>query len=86
MTAIAEWAADMPQTVLAALGARRDPLTGYRTAPGEATIRRTLARLEPEALAAAIGAWFAYRDRPDRWRRAIAVDGKTLRGARRDGR
>jgi hypothetical protein len=41
MTAIAEWAADMPQTVLAALGARRDPLTGYRTAPSEATIRRT---------------------------------------------
>jgi signal transduction histidine kinase len=86
MTAIAEWAADMPQTVLAAVGARRDPLTGYRTAPGEATIRRTLARLDPEAVAAAIGAWFAYRDRRDRRRRAIAVDGKTLRGARRDGR
>ena len=48
MTAIAEWATDMPQTVLAALGARRDPLTGYRTAPSEATIRRTLARLEPK--------------------------------------
>jgi predicted transposase YbfD/YdcC len=86
MTAIAEWATDMPQTVLAALGARRDPLTGYRTAPSEATIRRTLARLEPEALAAAIGAGFAYCDRPDRRRRAVAVDGKTLRGARRDGR
>ena len=70
------------QTVLAALGARRDPLTGYRTAPGEATIRRTLARLDPEALAAAIGVWLAHRDRPDRRRRAIAVDGRTLRGAR----
>jgi hypothetical protein len=83
MTAIAEWAADMPQTVLAALGARRDPLTGYRTAPGEATIRRTLARLDPEALTAAIGAWLAHRDRPAQRhrRRAVAVDGKTLRGA-----
>ena len=54
--------------------------------PSEATIRRTLARLDADALAAAIGAWLADRDRPDRRRRAVAVDGKTLRGARRDGR
>jgi predicted transposase YbfD/YdcC len=86
MTAIAEWATDMPQPVLAALGARRDQLTGHRVAPGETTIRRTLARLDPEALAAAIGAWLADRGRHDRRRRAVAVDGKTLRGARRDGR
>jgi predicted transposase YbfD/YdcC len=84
MTAIAEWATDVPQPVLAALGARRDPLTGHRTAPGEATIRRTLARLDPEALAAAIGAWLADRGRHDQRRRAVAVDGKTLRGAKRD--
>jgi predicted transposase YbfD/YdcC len=49
--------------------------------PSETTIRRTLARLDAEALAAAIGAWLADRDRPDRRRRAVAVDGKTLRGA-----
>jgi hypothetical protein len=55
--------------------------------PAEATIRRTLARLDPEALAAAIGAWLTDRSpRPNRRRRAVAVDGKTLRGARRDGR
>jgi predicted transposase YbfD/YdcC len=84
MTAIAEWATDVPQPVLAALGARRDPLTGHRPAPGEATIRRTLARLDPEALAAAIGAWLADRGRHDQRRRAVAVDGKTLRGAKRD--
>jgi predicted transposase YbfD/YdcC len=84
MTAIAEWATDMPQPVLAALGARRDPLTGHRVAPGEATIRRTLARPDPEALAAAIGAWLADRGCHGRRRRAVAVDGKTLRGANRD--
>jgi predicted transposase YbfD/YdcC len=85
--AIAEWAADAPQPVRAALGARRDPRTGrwVWTVPTESTIRRTLARLDAEALAAAIGAWLADRDRPDRRRRAVAVDGKALRGARRDG-
>src|SRR6266498_3854114 len=33
-----------------------------------------------------IGAWLADRDRTGRRRRALAVDGKTLRGARCDGR
>ena len=89
IAAIAEWAADAPQPVRAALGTRRDPLTGHWiwAVPSETTIRRTLARLDAEALAAAIGAWLADRDRPDRRRRAVAVDGKTLRGAKRgDGR
>jgi DDE_Tnp_1-associated len=40
LTAIAEWATDTPQPVLAALGVRRDPLTGQRTPPDAATIRR----------------------------------------------
>jgi predicted transposase YbfD/YdcC len=85
MVAIAEWAADAPQPVLAALGARRDPLTGHFAVPAEATIRRTLARLDAEALAAVVGAWLSHRaggDHHDRRRRAVAVDGKTLRGAR----
>jgi predicted transposase YbfD/YdcC len=83
IAAIAEWAADAPQPVRAALGARRDPRTGHWVwaVPSETTIRRTLARLDAEALAAAIGAWLADRDRPDPRRRAVAVDGKTLRGA-----
>ena len=87
MAAIAEWAADAPQLVRVALGARRDG-PAHWVVPSEATIRRTLARLEAEALAEVIGAWLADRDRPDqrRRRRAVAVDGKTLRGARRDGR
>ena len=83
VAAIAEWAADAPQPVRAALGTRRDPRTGHWVwaVPSETTIRRTLARLDAEALAAAVGAWLADRDRPDRRRRAVAVDGKTLRGA-----
>jgi predicted transposase YbfD/YdcC len=90
MAAIAEWAADAPQPVRAAFGARRDAPDRW-VVPTEATIRRTLARVDPTALAAVIGAWLADRDRPGRpgqqhRRRAVAVDGKTLRGARRDGR
>ena len=86
ITAIAEWAADTPQPVRAALGARRDAPDQWAV-PCETTIRRTLARVDPQALAAAISAWLSHRGRPDRRRRAIAVDGKTLRGARRpDGR
>jgi Transposase DDE domain len=59
--------------------------------PTETTIRRTLGRLDAQALAAAVGAWLRVRDRQhhDRLetqqrqrRRAVAVDGKTLRGAR----
>jgi predicted transposase YbfD/YdcC len=80
IAAIAEWAADTPQSIRAALGTRRDPFAGRWVVPTETTIRRTLARLDAEALAAAIGAWLADRDRPGR-RRAVAVDGKTLRGA-----
>jgi predicted transposase YbfD/YdcC len=92
IAAVAEWAADAPQPVRAALGTRHDPLTGrwVWAVPTETTIRRTLARVDPEALAAAIGAWLADRDRPGQpgqHRRAVAVDGKTLRGAKRgDGR
>jgi predicted transposase YbfD/YdcC len=87
ITAIAEWAADTPQPVRAALGARRDA-PDYFTVPAEATIRRALARLDADALASAVGAWLADRDRPPTpgpatsQRRAVAVDGKTLRGAR----
>jgi hypothetical protein len=85
MTAIAEWAADTPQPVRAALGARRDG-PDHWAVPVETTIRRTLSRLDADAVATAIGAWLADRDRHERRRRALAVDGKTLRGAKRDGR
>jgi predicted transposase YbfD/YdcC len=84
MAAIAEWATDTPQPVRAALGARHHA-PGHFTVPAEATIRRTLAHLDADALAAAVGAWLADRESSGpaaSRRRAVAVDGKTLRGAR----
>jgi predicted transposase YbfD/YdcC len=86
IAAIAEWAADTPQPVRAALGARRDAPDHFAV-PAEATIRRTFSRLDADALAAAVGAWLADRECPRpaasrSRRRAVAVDGKTLRGAR----
>jgi hypothetical protein len=87
ITAIAEWAAAAPQPVRAALGTRRDRLTGHFMVPTKTTIRRTLGRLDTQAMAAALGAWLCDRDRHDRRgqrrrRQAVAVDGTTLRGAR----
>jgi predicted transposase YbfD/YdcC len=86
LAAIAEWAADAPPVVLAALGVRRDPLVGAWQVPGETTIRRAFTDLDADALDAVVGTWLRDRQRPPpRWcRRAVAVDGKTLRGDRRD--
>jgi DDE_Tnp_1-associated/Transposase DDE domain len=86
VTAIAEWATDAPWPILAALGVRGDPLTRRCHVPGEATIRRVLARIDGDAVDATIGAWLADRLRPPPSpRRVLAVDGKTLRGSARQG-
>jgi DDE_Tnp_1-associated/Transposase DDE domain len=86
VTAIAEWATDAPWPILAALGVRGDPLTRRCQVPGEATIRRVLARIDGDAVDATIGAWLADRLRPPPSpRRVLAVDGKTLRGSARQG-
>jgi predicted transposase YbfD/YdcC len=84
LAAIGEWAADAPARVLAALGVRRDPLTGAFRPPAEATVRRVLARIDPDALDQAVGRWLARQPPPPlprRPQRAVAVDGKTLRGS-----
>jgi predicted transposase YbfD/YdcC len=70
---------------------RRDPLRRAWRPPGEATVRRVLARVDPDALDRAIGAWLASQQPPPPPtrpppaprppRRAVAVDGKTLRGS-----
>src|SRR6266545_4767762 len=91
LAAIAEWAADAPGPVLAALGVRRHPLTGAWRPPAEATLRRVLARVDPDTLDQVVGAWLARQQppvpttrpppAPRRPPRAVAVDGKTLRGS-----
>jgi predicted transposase YbfD/YdcC len=75
--AIGEWAADLPQHLLAVLGARMDRRRGRYRAPDEATVRRVLGSVDGDALDDALGAWLAGRAPRVR---AIAVDGKTLRG------
>jgi predicted transposase YbfD/YdcC len=89
LAAIGEWVADAPGPVLAALGVRRDPLRRVWRPPAEATIRRVLARVDPDALDQVIGRWLADQQPPPprpAWRRAVAVDGKTLRGSGHHGR
>jgi predicted transposase YbfD/YdcC len=82
LLAASEWAAAAAQEVLAVLGGRRDPWTGRHPVPGEATIRRVLTGIDADALDRAVGGWLADRN-PGRTWRAIAVDGKALRGAAR---
>jgi predicted transposase YbfD/YdcC len=97
-TAVGEWVADAPPQVLTSLGIRRDPLTGRFEPPDEATIRRVLESADAAALDAAVGSWLAVRvqaaDQGQQGsgrgrRRALAVDGKSVRGTRHassDGR
>jgi predicted transposase YbfD/YdcC len=77
--AIAEWAADIPARVRAGLGLPRGAV------PDLATIWRVLTSVDPAALDAAAGSWVSARlaaARAGRRRVVLAVDGKTVRGAR----
>jgi predicted transposase YbfD/YdcC len=74
-TAIAEWAADAGQ-------ATRDALGIIGVVPCESTFRRTLQAMDADALDEAAGGWAQQRTAPAAGaRRAVAVDGKTLRGS-----
>lgn len=84
VTAISEWAADAPPEVLVALGARTDR-QGRRVPPSASTFRRVLRLLDAQAVAAAFGAWLAGQvlaGLADATALVIALDGKTVRGAR----
>jgi len=51
-------------------------------------VRRVLARVDPDVLDLVIGRWLADQQPPQpqpAWRRAVAVDGKTLRGSGHHG-
>jgi len=72
--AIAQWAAECSREALNRLGCRRP------TPPSEPTFRRVLQRLDAAALDAALGRWLAQQTRLAG--QGIALDGKTVRGAR----
>ncbi|MFI1369329.1 transposase family protein [Streptomyces griseochromogenes] len=80
--AVGEWIADTPSSVLERLGIRLDPLFPKRSLPAETTVRRLLGRIDGDALDQAVGRWLAdRRTSTDGQLRALAVDGKGLRGA-----
>ena len=77
--AIGEWAAELDPTVLGDLGA------GGRGPPSEATIRRAFTALDGDRLDKLIGAWMRTRVGLLAGRHVIAIDGKTVRGAKTAG-
>lgn len=74
--AISEWVAHQPLEVLQSLG-----VTGV-VGPAEATIRRTFTRIDSDVLDQLLGAFMWTRSSVHQGRRVIALDGKTVRGAR----
>jgi len=74
--AVAQWAGDQDTSRLARLGLDR------ATPPSEATFRRVFTGLDPDVLDGVLGAWFWTRTATVGGRRVIAIDEKTVRGAR----
>jgi len=72
--AIGEWAADLPGEHLTRIG--------LAMAPDESTLRKLFARLDADRLDRVLGAWLWTRTAVIDGRRVIALDGKTVRGAR----
>jgi predicted transposase YbfD/YdcC len=73
--AIGQWAADAGPEVLARLGAARGPAE-------ESTFRRAFALVGPDVLDRVLGAWLHTRAVQAGGRLIIAIDGKTVRGAK----
>ena len=58
--AIGEWIADVPQRVLAVLGARFDAYRDHYLAPEESTVRRLTQQVDGDLLDAAISGWLIH--------------------------
>jgi DDE_Tnp_1-associated len=87
LATIGEWAADAPGQVLPR-SVCRDLLTRAFRPPGEAAVRRVLARIDAEALDRTIGAWLASQQPPppSHHHRRRPAHGGRGRGRRRRGR
>ncbi len=91
VTGAAQLGAGLGRDVLLGLGARADRFSGAVRAPSEATIRRVVAGVDPEVFAALVASWTArcylhtaaHRADDGGGLAAIAVDGKSVRGAGR---
>lgn len=81
LEAMAQWARQCTPAELERLRCRRNPRTGRFEAPSEPTLRRFLQRIDAEAVDATVGPWLTGLSL--RAGDALALDGKTLRGARR---
>src|SRR5512135_1288906 len=78
--AIGQWAADAGPETLAVLGAVRGPAE-------ESTFRRAFALVSADVLDRVLGAWLHTRAAEAGGRLVIAIDGKTVRGAKnKDGK
>jgi hypothetical protein len=77
--AIGQWAADAGPEALAVLGAERGPAE-------ESTYRRAFALVSADVLDRVLGSWLWTRAVQAGGRLIIAIDGKTVRGAKRKGR
>ncbi len=93
VAAAAQWAADAPEWVLRALGAKPDPLTGAVTAPSESTLRRVLAKVDAAELQRLTAGWVAasagaipVRESDAGRLAGVAIDGTSVRGAAAGGR
>jgi len=75
-TAIGQWAGELTGPQLADLGLSRPK------PPDASTFRKVFARLDAAALDRLVGAFLWTRTRVVAGRRVIAIDGKTVRGAR----
>ncbi|WP_238427510.1 ISAs1 family transposase, partial [Streptomyces adustus] len=83
LTAITEWISDVPVWACRIPGFPTDPLAGTVSVPRPHTLRRLLVRLDGDALDQAIGDFLTARaTSAGPGLRAIAVDGKALRGSR----
>ena len=76
LVAIAGWASDLPRPYWPRFGVAR-------ATPSAATFSRVLARVDADVLDAVLGAWTTVAAGDLARGAAIAVDGKTARGARR---
>jgi hypothetical protein len=75
--AVGEWAASLSQEMLKRLGCRYNERLEKYTPPSEKTLRLSLKRVDGDEVDDIIGQWLCSKSQD----RAVAVDGKTLRGS-----